>query len=519
MRSSKDVLPGEDPALYEQRRLGAMRDLAPRNDTEKALVERHVRLEWRGMRGEAVENARAARRIHEAEEGAENRDAAEVARLGATLTECPENRGLLLRSPAGVRFLIEQWSILHQRVKSGKSLLGSQRKRCLALLGKRREDALHDDPVASRWLRALLGAMFGANANVKDVAGALGVRPPDGMHPTEFDIRIGELAQSLPTRAEALALLVDDVAEEIRRLEEHLQVVEPLTARDRALDAEAARMEVTPEGTRLGQQVLASYRGSDATLRRLNVLQNPPCRGPGRGAKKGEPSAAAPAPAPEPPAAPTPTNPAPTPAMTPNTAEAIATPEEVAGNKLPVSQVGCLGWLPAGQAPSGSAAAGVWGLAGRRPASTPGTPGSVSTSVSDCLPVPQTDEAISTPYAAEPDSQPRADEAISTPHAAEPDSQPRADEAISTPNTVAVSSADAASADNPEPYAAEDARLSMLRQQLEAIYGSRRTTDDQASGAVAPAGRVSPADAISRPPPSAFESREASRAPPEEDTS
>jgi hypothetical protein len=106
MRSSKDVLPGEDGALYEQRRRNAIRDLAPRNDTERSLVDRHVRLEWRGQRGEAAEDAKAARRIHEVIEGADGREAAEAARLARDLEKCPENLRQLLRIPAGVRLML-----------------------------------------------------------------------------------------------------------------------------------------------------------------------------------------------------------------------------------------------------------------------------------------------------------------------------------------------------------------------------------------------------------------------------
>src|SRR5262249_11623854 len=91
MRSSKDVLPGEDGALYEERRRKASGDLGPRNDTERTLVGRHVRLEWRGQRGEAAEDARAARRIHAVIEGADQREAAEAERLARDLEKCPEN--------------------------------------------------------------------------------------------------------------------------------------------------------------------------------------------------------------------------------------------------------------------------------------------------------------------------------------------------------------------------------------------------------------------------------------------
>src|SRR5262249_7968449 len=65
MRSEKDFLPGEDAALYEQRRAAFHRDLAPRDAVQQALVDRFARLEWRGQRGAAVEEARAEIKIHD----------------------------------------------------------------------------------------------------------------------------------------------------------------------------------------------------------------------------------------------------------------------------------------------------------------------------------------------------------------------------------------------------------------------------------------------------------------------
>jgi hypothetical protein len=287
MRSSKDVLPGEDGALYEQRRRNAIRDLGPGNDTERVLVERHVRLEWRGQRGEAAEEAGAALKIHEVIDGAEQRAAAEVARLAANLDRCTENQRLLLRMPAGVRWMIQQWSIFGDRLVTYVSLLGTQRKRALALLGKSRQDALRDDPVALRWLRALLGATLGSAATPQQIAGELGGLSKSKMSRAEFDFRVEQMAGSLPDKAEGHALLVTYVAEEIRRLEELLMVIEPLAERNLALEAQEARADKTAEGVRLGQQILASYRGSDAALRRLETLQNPRRPGPGRGVEEG----------------------------------------------------------------------------------------------------------------------------------------------------------------------------------------------------------------------------------------
>jgi hypothetical protein len=438
MRSSKDILPGEDPALYEERRRNAIRDLAPRNDTERTLVERHVRLEWRGQRGEAAEDARAAHRIHEIVEGADGRAAADAERLARELNESPENVRQLLSGPAGVRLMLGEWAILQHRLARHNSLLGTQRRRALALLGKCRDDALHDDPIALRWVRAQIGAMYDA-ATLEEVTNQLGSKPPEGMGWPEFDARVKLIAGSLPTRQEAHALLVSYVAEEIRRLEDHLAVVEPLAERNLALDAAEARWDRTAEGARLGQQILASYRGSDAALRRLEALQNPRRPGPGRGPKTADAPVAAVAQ--QPPAATAASNPEPpAQASATKTDEAISEP---AGTDVPTSEDGCLGSQPEGQDAGGATEAGVWGLRRPEAGSTSGTPNGVSRSAS-------------------------------TPDAAEARSQPRAVEAISD---------DPAREDHGESCESEEAHLAKLHQQLEAIYGPRKLTHSQPSTA------------------------------------
>jgi hypothetical protein len=299
MRSEKDFLPGEDGALYERRRADFSRALAPSDEVQQALVDRFARLEWRGQRGEAVEEARAELKIRDVVENAERRDAAEAARLAAGLDESPENQPLLLCTPAGLRLMIQEWSTVRAEVVKYNNLLGTQRRRCLALVGKSREDALRGDPLALDWVRALLGVACGAGAALERVAKNLGGEPPEGMSGAEFDIRVERITRSLPGKAEAQALLVGSIDAEIRRLEERLAVVEPRAEENLALAAEAARMEVTAEGSRLGQQILASYRGSDACLRRLEALKNPRQPGPGRGSRKDEPAPATAASAPQ----------------------------------------------------------------------------------------------------------------------------------------------------------------------------------------------------------------------------
>jgi len=311
-----------------------------------------------------------------------------------------------------VRLLLGEWTILRDRLARHKTFLGTQRRRSLALVGRCREDALRDDPIALRWMRAQLGAMYD-NATPEEVAAHFDEWLPEGMSRSEFRFRMEMLAESLPAAGEARALLVSYVAEEIRRLEDHLAVLEPLAERNLALDAEEARWDRTAEGARLAQQILGSYRGSDAALRRLEALQNPRRPGPGRGPKKAEAEAPAAAPAPERPAAaavsPSNSEPAQPTGGAPNTAEAIS---EQPGKDVPVSQGECLGSQPA---------------------------------ESDSPPGP------------------------SMPQTAEPISTPRAYEAILTPPTAEVASADPACGGDLGPHDPQDPAPGEIDQEIEKI--------------------------------------------------
>src|SRR5262249_44242546 len=158
-----------------------------------------------------------------------------------------------------------EWLVTHD------CLLTTQRKRCLALLGKRIQDALRDNPLALRWVRAQIGAHLGQSANVNQVDAMLGGIPVQWMSRNEFDIRVKEMIHCPPPKDEAHALLVSYVAEEIGRLEELLETLEPLAERNRALEAQQARVDTTAEGCKLSSYILASYRGADTALRRLEA--------------------------------------------------------------------------------------------------------------------------------------------------------------------------------------------------------------------------------------------------------
>jgi hypothetical protein len=112
------------------------------------------------------------------------------------------------------------------------------------------------------------------------------------MFEQEFQIRLEILAKSIPAKADGHAQLKAYVAEAIAELEEHLEQVEALAVRNRALARRAARVDRTTDGARLLQYAQAQDRSFHAALRRLELLQKPRRPGPAKGPRKAEPPAA-----------------------------------------------------------------------------------------------------------------------------------------------------------------------------------------------------------------------------------
>jgi hypothetical protein len=292
MRSRRTILPGENAAAYEHRLQTWQVELGAENDAQKFLVSRAVKASWMLERADGVEKATGKQRINAVVEGTDEQEADEATALAAQLDDDPSLARVLRKTPAGVRLMLAEFAILRERLRLFTSLLGTQRRRSLSLLGKRREDVLRDDPIATKWVRAQIGAIHGQEVPVDEVRKFLGGKPPEGMFEPEFQIRLEILAKSVPAKADAHAQLKAYVAEAIAELEEHLEQVEALAMRNRKLAVRAARVDRTVDGSRLQQYAQAQDRSFHAALRRLELLQKPRRPGPAKGPGKAERPAA-----------------------------------------------------------------------------------------------------------------------------------------------------------------------------------------------------------------------------------
>ncbi len=451
MRSSQMILPGESPEELAELREEIHDAVQPRDGVEKLLAERVVRHAWFVRRGEGVRDDRATEKIYDTVERAADDEARAVEVLAARLEEGPEALRQLRTFPSGVAYLQDQWSIIQESLSQRLPLLASQRQRCLSLVGKKREDVLRGDRLATRWLRAQISAMYGQEATLEDVVSLLGTRPPEWMQEAEFVTRARRLKGALVPKSEALELLKAYVAEVIEELKGHREYVEDVADRNLDLDVRQARVDLTPDGNRLTNYILGSDRGCLAALRRLEIRQKPDRPAPKRRSRKPEAEAAA-IPQAEP-------EPEPKPQDDPGSSTAQAGAD--------ISTVEAIS-EPAAAEPGAD-------LLTVEAISEPATaePGA------DLLTV----EAISEPARAEPGADFLTVEAISEPAPAEPGADLLTVEAICEPATaepgadlltVEAISNDPAAEDDLERFGPEADRLRQVRLDLEAIYGAGR---------------------------------------------
>ncbi len=282
MRSAQTILPGESAALFAQKEAEILAAINPTDAVQAMLADRVVMRNWYRLRGERAIGSHTTEVIEEIFEGAGDRDAREVERL-APLVDTDADAVRQLRAfPAGVTHLLGQWAILESRLAKGFALLATQRRMCFTLSGKRPEQVLRDDPVATKWLRAQIGVMLDQNPLLNEVADFLGGQPPDDMAPHEFTIRTREMAASVLPRSAAFQLLKAYVAEAIAELKAHQVAIEAAADRKRQNAAVAAAVQTTREGIQIWNYIQGVDRGCDAALRRLEIRQKPPQPGPRR---------------------------------------------------------------------------------------------------------------------------------------------------------------------------------------------------------------------------------------------
>jgi len=283
--STKEVLPGECPierqALVDDITAAAK----PVDGVQRLLTERIIETAWRVRRGERAQDARASKSVN-ALQGAASEQARRADALGATLDESVDAFHELLTFPAGVEYLLDQWSIILEGLSQDLPLLASTRQRCFSLVAKKREHVLRSDRTATTWFLNLAGSMYGQEATLENILALLGTNPPEWMQEAEFVTRGERLLSKVPTQAAARVALKSSVSEIMKDLKAKLASAKEVAGRDLELDAAEAAADLTPKGTQLTNAIDKIDRSCLAAIRRLEARQRPPQPGPKRDPKQ-----------------------------------------------------------------------------------------------------------------------------------------------------------------------------------------------------------------------------------------
>jgi hypothetical protein len=278
LRAESPVLPGEDgDELLRRLKLwpGLM---GVGNDLEWSIGIQAVHMEWRMERANRSEDAAAERQMIEITKQVEDAQESETLLLLEELDSDLDPAGVLRklhRTPAGCRALLNEWTCLQTRSNTYQTLFWSQRERLFHMLGKRLRDLFRDDPVITRWIVALMGAVFGDSEEDKaqQIGHVLEGLRPAWMADDEYAKRMSVLAELLPSKATATAQVRAYTAAAIADLNQRLKRAEANAKHELRLELEKAWVDDSPAGARRLNYKLGHDRSFHAQLRRLNDLQ------------------------------------------------------------------------------------------------------------------------------------------------------------------------------------------------------------------------------------------------------
>jgi hypothetical protein len=307
-RADKAILPGEDPAVLQERLDHWTADLQPRNSVEQYLVDRGVRLSWQLDRVTRAQDARTTTQIveggiEEAELRAEeileigkrlfwdnrgpinfypHRPVREVSSYGDSVPRTsfcespddPDQPALLVRrlqsSAAGCQWMLDRWDELGTLVECDLAWLSPDKLKAIRLLGMQPIDAVDDLDVARIFLACYV------------IRGSTGDPFLEILHELytreemifRSQLAARKLTMFLPKdAAEARGVLAEIVAGAKARLTARLEVLRERDNKIKALAADRLAFDDTAPGELLRRYEMTSGRALNRTLELLLKLR------------------------------------------------------------------------------------------------------------------------------------------------------------------------------------------------------------------------------------------------------
>jgi hypothetical protein len=266
-------LPGECSDQFQHDVATWSRQLGAVTGPEIALVETAVYCQVKQRRARNALGAAGTETIEHLADDYHDRTADEIR---AILPQLPVNPGgvvqVLRKSSQGCAYLLYQFSLLRDRLRTHASFEVSQRSEFLLWTGSRPVDLFRDASVFDLD-RLYLGALGGPGSfTAAEAANALLHDRPEEMSEEEFERRLEPMVQDLPTVAEGHAALVALVEEQMAELTERIALVKLREERDLELADDKARDDVSSEGEKHHRHDVMATRGMNASFRELRGM-------------------------------------------------------------------------------------------------------------------------------------------------------------------------------------------------------------------------------------------------------
>ena len=285
MRAAATVLPNEDAAAFEARKLAWKEELQPASDFETYLVDLVVDNSWRLDRCRRAEASRLARQVRDARDDFDRAIAERNRVLIEELPNVPARVAAQLRETSGgTAWLIDRFEWLLGALDCRGYWEPSEKDHALNLLGKS-ADQIFSDPMVLDISEAFLNSGWIEETNPSEIASLLNLDlyPPKGMKAPELRRRIEGFVAARARAAEALEEhqpefdpveraqrdLNQLLNRELQLLRGRLASLQAKEAADRAEAAIGAACDTSMEGQAVARYEASQRRAFHSALRDL----------------------------------------------------------------------------------------------------------------------------------------------------------------------------------------------------------------------------------------------------------
>jgi hypothetical protein len=283
MRALKDgcyadtiILEHESKAEYDALVADFIRGTGALTPLECEMAGAAALARWRCKRVIRGDASALRRQIHDAECGEQEARDRRVLALARKFVDNPGDTVTRLRETSeGCLWLINQWTIISNRLETSNLILHNDCLRAIRLLGKTPSELLHDTDVED-WIWMYMAHFPRDKETMIDIEHARKLfdelRPVD-VTVEEYDLRLRHWLSRLPAREFALAFMRQTVADALAELFDRYGMLEAEQMARHQMDVGLAQADETVEGARRHRQEQALKKEMLTMLAAVKALR------------------------------------------------------------------------------------------------------------------------------------------------------------------------------------------------------------------------------------------------------